>query len=1077
MNSPRRHPPLHLIVAGIAGLVGICVVFALGMVFQRLLLAPSTPSQTDNRIADEQTSPQNDSNHIGNLDVDQSTEKESQVSPLTDASPTIARTPLRYRWPLDEEPEYTCSLQVEFPNKQVKATGNFSYTAEKTTAVQLEKYRSRQAPIAEHIGTGTGFLVTTEGHLITNAHVVEGAEKIEVRVGNRFVAATPVDVDWDHDLALLAFDQPPHAVPLQLAHSEQVQVAEDLSVIGFPLSDVLGESSATFTRGIVSRVFQEDTRQILQTDAAINHGNSGGPILNDRGAVIAVATSKLTGSAVSNVGLGVSVAHVRDLLAANELTFSDTDASPMPPTEVASHGMAATFLLRVTPGLRGLGATDFYTLQYEANMEIPRAMLSGYARNLSQIDHGELLVDELGRVYRDSDSIQLPYLLGPIGRLVLNPFPLGARSRWETRRAVQVGWGLTTRDFRFEASNMGKKNAEERIEYQILEENGSQVKISRTYGLRSESGGGIPSIELELQGEGIFDRKLGRWKSFQQEGTFRSNRETSEVKLHLEFHAAPGRVQKTLPTDMLTGLFSDKTIKSLSATDGTTRAAGVDALQREVSAQFARKQLNGDSLTQAIKRHAIAVRFLVAAMEDHDPRVRVAVENGWQQLLSKQATTPVANESFDLMTLAIIRGIEDAGIQRTERTLALLNKLGPRARAAVPLLTEIVANHEELSLRVQSAKMLCMIGPAATESLPTIRHLIQNRLASGDNGSANGIVAELPRFGPPAVDLLIALAADQQVGKQACDGLSQLGGVATDAVAPLVSMVEIEHSPNRVAALFALASICGYPDPSGFGSYLKQEAALKRAAENRNHIAELNTALITAITDDDLGMQNAAVRCLGFMGDDAAPLAVRIAAEADRVQPDCVGGLFPILKQLDAQSADKFAATVAPSYAKALPYHAAMNALMHLGEPAITPQLLSRLNDENDFAVHSTIVTIILHHRATPTGGKVSVTLLANSERSVREHVRNTLASDGAQGACYPLLLVGIKASDAEIREACIKTIPVVLESATTPDNDRSRLCQEATAALNSLRQDSNSDVRRVVEDTLNRIAQLQSSP
>ena len=170
---------------------------------------------------------------------------------------------------------------------------------------------------------GSGFVIDADGHILTNRHVVDGADKIEVDFASGLkVWATLVATDADSDLAVLKVDVPAAQLnPLTLGDSDQVHAGDSVYAIGNPFSLLAG----TMTHGIVSAIGRTlDSERaapggqpftagdIIQTDAAINPGNSGGPLLNDRGQVIGVnrairtETFTVAGDA-ANSGLGFAV--------------------------------------------------------------------------------------------------------------------------------------------------------------------------------------------------------------------------------------------------------------------------------------------------------------------------------------------------------------------------------------------------------------------------------------------------------------------------------------------------------------------------------------------------------------------------------------------------------------------------------------------------------------------------------------------------------------------------------------------------------------------------------------------------
>jgi S1-C subfamily serine protease len=163
------------------------------------------------------------------------------------------------------------------------------------------------------IATGSGFLIDDEGHIVTNNHVVEGATKVEVRLGSSDTEheAEVVGADPATDVALLKIDVPADQQhPLELGNSAQVQVGDPVVAIGNPFG-----LDRTVTAGIVSALQRQiqapngfSISHVIQTDAAINPGNSGGPLIDAEGKVIGINSQIQTGgSGDGNVGIGFAV--------------------------------------------------------------------------------------------------------------------------------------------------------------------------------------------------------------------------------------------------------------------------------------------------------------------------------------------------------------------------------------------------------------------------------------------------------------------------------------------------------------------------------------------------------------------------------------------------------------------------------------------------------------------------------------------------------------------------------------------------------------------------------------------------
>ena len=166
---------------------------------------------------------------------------------------------------------------------------------------------------------GSGFVVDAAGDIVTNEHVVAGAKSISVRFWNgKTYTARLVDSDTSLDLALIKVDAPRSQLhPLSLGDSGSVQVGDAVVAIGSPFG-----LSETVTSGIVSAVHRDITAtnnatiaDAIQTDAAINHGNSGGPLLDAQGRVIGVNAQIESDSGGSDgVGFAIAASDVRRLL-------------------------------------------------------------------------------------------------------------------------------------------------------------------------------------------------------------------------------------------------------------------------------------------------------------------------------------------------------------------------------------------------------------------------------------------------------------------------------------------------------------------------------------------------------------------------------------------------------------------------------------------------------------------------------------------------------------------------------------------------------------------------------------------
>jgi serine protease Do len=161
-------------------------------------------------------------------------------------------------------------------------------------------------------GSGTGFLISPDGEILTNQHVVEAAERVTVRLGDgRSFRAVIVGADVDTDIALLKISGVSGLPVAPLGDSSRIRVGEWVCAIGNPLA-----YEHTVTVGVVSflgrKLFDQSLDNYIQTDAAINVGNSGGPLINARGEVIGINAA--VSEEANNIGFAVPINQAREIL-------------------------------------------------------------------------------------------------------------------------------------------------------------------------------------------------------------------------------------------------------------------------------------------------------------------------------------------------------------------------------------------------------------------------------------------------------------------------------------------------------------------------------------------------------------------------------------------------------------------------------------------------------------------------------------------------------------------------------------------------------------------------------------------
>ena len=243
-------------------------------------------------------------------------------------------------------------------------------------------------------GQGSGFILDKQGHILTNNHVIDNAQKVEVTLSDKHkYKATVVGVDKGHDLALLQINNAPDLQPATLSESTNLTVGQRVYAIGNPFG-----LSGTMTRGIISAIRSirgpgnSPIEDAIQTDAAVNPGNSGGPLLNSRGEVIGITTLIANNGADQSSGIGFAIpvntakAVIADFAKYGRIRRPSLDISTLAigPDIAEQIGLPADYgvlIQRVLPG----GAADKAGLHGGTQR-------AGYLGNMAVMSGGDLII-------------------------------------------------------------------------------------------------------------------------------------------------------------------------------------------------------------------------------------------------------------------------------------------------------------------------------------------------------------------------------------------------------------------------------------------------------------------------------------------------------------------------------------------------------------------------------------------------------------------------------------------------------------------------------------------------------------
>ena len=247
-------------------------------------------------------------------------------------------------------------------------------------------------------GSGSGFVWSKQGHIVTNFHVIYGAHAIKVTLADRSeYEAKVVGADPDHDLVVLQIQMPDgHVEPLAVGSSHDLRVGQKVLAIGNPFG-----LDHTLTTGVVSalgRTIKSMSNRtiegVIQTDAAINPGNSGGPLLDGAGRLVGVNTQIVSPSGVyAGIGFAVPVDTVNrivpELIKHGKLIRPGLGVSLVPDAMAKRWGIKGVIIGKVTRG----GAAD-------------RAGLKGARETMmGQIQLGDIVVSIAGKPVATIDDL------------------------------------------------------------------------------------------------------------------------------------------------------------------------------------------------------------------------------------------------------------------------------------------------------------------------------------------------------------------------------------------------------------------------------------------------------------------------------------------------------------------------------------------------------------------------------------------------------------------------------------------------------------------------------------------------
>ncbi len=674
--------------------------------------------------------------------------------------------------------------------------------------------------------TGTAFSVSSKGHLLTCAHVVDDADEITVNINGKKKPAKVLARDTVNDLAVLKLKDG-QIKPLTLADSDKVEIAEGVHVIGFPLAKALG-GKVKVSRGALSGIMINADGKRLQIDASVNPGNSGGPVLNDRGEVIGIASSKLAGDGISGIGFAIPINTAVKLL--EDLKIDFRQAKPdrgrdMSGPQLVRQVSGGVLLVEVSKS--GKPSEDDVEINFVASLSQEYSGSSYQRYGPSKSEAKMFIVDKFGQMGSSTSELNLPFLSGTFPELLIDQLSEVERETWHHQRDVVVLRSTTERtDTRstfgqrstlgrsfyggsfpgrsFSGRSYGRQSEKEKLEavqvrertdYQIVSEKNGVIQLERTFSLKPTAG---KSEKLYVAVEGkakiAFDKALGVPTSIKSRRKITINRGSVTVEFPVLIDCKRVPLSKSLDRRLASARRSAESAKkradSEASASNKTQEERLKALLKKISAEFAKSGRTTDLRT-------------LSGMQVI-PEQRSAVVKLLKDIISKSNVSYTGSEA-----------VEALGIWGTE--------------AQIPVLVKLLKTGDSSVVRKAGESLAKIGGKEAVEPLV-------NMLSEAKRAYKSQWERTIQSLGPVAeseVLKLLVSSNEKETLESAVNVLGQIGSQAS--VRPLEKLLSQAKSADdassrlRVYAIErALRSVRTRAVARDIGGDAKDQVARKR---------------------------------------------------------------------------------------------------------------------------------------------------------------------------------------------------------------------------------------------------------
>jgi S1-C subfamily serine protease len=403
-DTSRRRRLLGIAIAiGVA--LSMCVAVAV------VLIATSSSQDDSKATARDKVSKKQDQNESATLLNAGDRVSEESLATL-EIEPLLKFSDFKYEWQPNETYLYEVRIGTDLP------VDGFDKPKRRSMIYGINEYTvlsDEQANISgltafdEGEQLGSAFVIHPDGYLLTNAHLLIGAEHIHVSLSGKEYEAKIVQVKRDSDLAVLRIDAKGLAA-LPIDKSQRSQQTEDVRVLGFKFGEAPAEKPGTIA-GILSGF----EGRFFQLDVPVNSAHDGGPVVNQSGRVIGILTRGIPSAGLLEVTLAAELANAYEV-------FERFETIPSAAEIKIDDLSKAVGALRITRGPKGLGLAKRYAFKCRSYLRwsdqlYRKGANSAYVTEYLEPKVATIVVDEYGRLLSESSSNELPFLLGSVWTL------------------------------------------------------------------------------------------------------------------------------------------------------------------------------------------------------------------------------------------------------------------------------------------------------------------------------------------------------------------------------------------------------------------------------------------------------------------------------------------------------------------------------------------------------------------------------------------------------------------------------------------------------------------------------------